>query len=58
MSVGLARKPEWRCLIPLTGFAEGEGSQGAKTRTWFSVRDQPIFAWAGLRRDSAEWRPG
>lgn len=57
MWVGLARKPEWRCLIPLTAFAEAEGTKGAKTRTWFSVTDQPIFAWAGLWRDSAEWGP-
>ncbi|TPG21770.1 DUF159 family protein [Sphingomonas koreensis] len=55
--IGLARKPEWRCLIPLTGFAEAEGVKGAKTRTWFSVKEQPIFAWAGLWRDSAEWGP-
>lgn len=57
MWIGLARKPEWRCLIPLTGFAEAEGAKGAKTRTWFSVKDEPIFAWAGLWRDSAEWGP-
>lgn len=57
MWVGLARKPEWRCLIPLSGFAEAEGAKGSKTRTWFSVKDTPIFAWAGLWRDSAEWGP-
>lgn len=57
MWIGLARKPEWRCLIPLTGFAEAEGPKGAKTRTWFSVKDEPMFAWAGLWRDSAEWGP-
>ncbi|MHA6717881.1 SOS response-associated peptidase [Sphingomonas sp. RS6] len=57
MWLGLARKPEWRCLIPLTGFAEAEGVKGAKTRTWFSLKDEPIFAWAGLWRDSAEWGP-
>ncbi len=57
MWVGLARKPEWRCLIPLTGFAEAEGAKGSKTRTWFSVKDAPLFAWAGLWRDSAEWGP-
>jgi putative SOS response-associated peptidase YedK len=57
MWVGLARKPEWRCLIPLTGFAEAEGPTGAKTRTWFSVKDEAIFTWAGLWRDSAEWGP-
>lgn len=57
MWIGLARKPEWRCLIPLTAFAEAEGTKGGKTRTWFSVADEPIFAWAGLWRDSAEWGP-
>ncbi|OAN64091.1 SOS response-associated peptidase [Sphingomonas sp. TDK1] len=57
MWVGLARKPKWRCLIPLTGFAEAEGPKGSKTRTWFSIKDEPIFAWAGLWRDSAEWGP-
>ncbi|MDO7843563.1 SOS response-associated peptidase [Sphingomonas immobilis] len=54
---GLAARPQWRCLIPLTAFAEAEGPKGAKTRTWFSVTDQPIFAWAGLWRESAEWGP-
>ncbi len=47
--------PVQRCLIPITEFAEAAGEKGRKTRTWFSVRDQPIFAWAGLWRDSAEW---
>jgi putative SOS response-associated peptidase YedK len=55
MWIGLARKPQWRCLIPVTGFAEAEGPKGAKTRTWFNVKDQPIFAWAGLWRQSDEW---
>jgi putative SOS response-associated peptidase YedK len=47
--------PERRCLIPLTGFCEAEGEEGAKTRTWFRVKDQPIFCWAGFWRMSAEW---
>ena len=55
MWVGLARKPQWRCIIPLTAFAEAEGVKGSKTRTWFSVKDQPVFGWAGLWRESAEW---
>ena len=54
---GIASKPHWRCLIPLTHFAEAEGPKGAKTRTWFNVKDQPIFAWAGLWRVSDEWGP-
>ncbi len=57
MWVGLARKPQWRCIIPLTAFAEAEGEKGAKTRTWFNVKDQPIFGWAGLWRISDEWGP-
>jgi putative SOS response-associated peptidase YedK len=55
--VGLARKPQWRCLIPVTGFAEAEGAKGKMTRTWSSHRDDPIFAWAGLWRVSDEWGP-
>lgn len=54
---GLAAKPHWRCLIPFTAFAEAEGPKGAKTRTWFNVKDQPIAAWAGLWRVSDEWGP-
>ena len=57
MWIGLARKPQWRCLIPLTGFAEAEGPKGAKTRTWFNVKDQLIFAWAGMWKVSDEWGP-
>lgn len=57
MWIGLARKPQWRCLIPITHFAEAEGPEGKKTRTWFSVKDEPIFAWAGLWRVSDEWGP-
>lgn len=57
MWVGLARKPQCRCIIPLTEFAEAEGAKGAKTRTWFSATGQPLFGWAGLWGDSVEWGP-
>ena len=53
----VAPKPENRCLIPLTGFCEAEGEKGAKTRTWIAVRDEPIFAWAGMWKHSQEWGP-
>ncbi len=46
---------ERRCLIPVTQFAEAEGEKGSKTRTWFSLPDQPVFAVAGIWRDSVEW---
>ena len=48
---------ERRCLIPVTEFAEAEGEKGAKTRTWFSLPDQPVFAVAGIWRDTPEWGP-
>jgi putative SOS response-associated peptidase YedK len=51
----LAPKPSARCLIPLTAFAEAEGEKGSKTRTWISVKGQPIVTWGGLWRQSAEW---
>jgi putative SOS response-associated peptidase YedK len=44
-----------RCLIPITAFAEAAGEKGRKTRTWFNLQDQPVFAWAGLWRNSVEW---
>jgi len=53
----VAPRPENRCLIPLTGFCEAEGDWGAKTRTWFAVRDRPVFAWAGMWKQSDEWGP-
>jgi putative SOS response-associated peptidase YedK len=48
---------ERRCLIPVREFAEAEGQKGAKTRTWFSLPDQPAFAVAGIWRDTPEWGP-
>lgn len=51
----VAPEPRHRCLIPLTGFCEAEGEWGSKTRTWFTVKERPLFAWAGLWKDSAEW---
>lgn len=46
-----------RCLVPVSTFAEAEGEKGSKTRTWFSLPDAPLFAVAGLWRDTAEWGP-
>ncbi|GLI97035.1 SOS response-associated peptidase [Sphingobium sp. BS19] len=52
---GIAPKPHWRCLIPVTAFAEAEGEKGRKTRTWFRVKGEAVFAWAGFWRESIEW---
>ncbi|MBO9518071.1 MAG: SOS response-associated peptidase [Porphyrobacter sp.] len=48
---------ERRCLIPVTEFAEAEGEKGSKTRTWFSLPDQDVFAVAGIWRETDEWGP-
>ena len=47
--------PRNRCLIPTARFAEAVGEKGRMTQTWLSVKDQPIFAWAGLWTNSDEW---
>lgn len=44
------REARYRCIIPITHFANPEGEPGRKTRTWFSVKDQPVMAWAGICR--------
>lgn len=54
---GIAPRPFHRCIIPLTGFAEAEGPDGKETRTWFTHSDRPLFAWAGMWRNSEEWGP-
>lgn len=43
--------PERRCLVPVTSFCEWTGEKGAKTKVWFEVTDQEVFAFAGI------WRP-
>ncbi len=44
-----------RCLIPTSAWAEAEGPNGAKTRSWFSLADRELFALAGIWRWSDEW---
>ncbi len=46
---------ERRCLIPLSGWAEAQGAKGRMTRTWLSLPDAPLFAAAGVWRQSDEW---
>ncbi|MHA6334098.1 SOS response-associated peptidase [Qipengyuania sp. CAU 1752] len=46
---------ERRCLIPVSSFAEAEGPKGQMTRTWFSMPGAPLFATAGIWRDTDEW---
>ena len=46
---------ERRCLLPVSTFAEAEGAKGEMTRTWFSMPGQPLFAAAGIWRQTDEW---
>jgi putative SOS response-associated peptidase YedK len=50
----LVPDPRYRCLIALTRFAEPEGAPGRMTRTWYSIPEEPIFAWAGFCRNTQE----
>lgn len=49
--------PRYRCIIPITHFANPDGPSGAKTRTWFSVKAQPVMAWAGFCRNMPDLGP-
>ena len=49
--------PRYRCLIPVMAFAQPDGKRRSMTRTWFRVKDWPIFAWAGFCRSSEAWGP-
>lgn len=53
--IGYLRNSEFRCIVPATGFMEwgkGRDAQGRRRRCWFSCADQPLFAFAGLWKDS------
>lgn len=50
-------EPRYRCLIPLTHFANPAGEAGGKTRTWFAVEGEPLVAWAGFCRNTPEFGP-
>ncbi|WP_374394932.1 SOS response-associated peptidase family protein [Sphingopyxis sp.] len=54
---GLVVEPKYRCLIPLTHFANPNGAPGEKTRSWFSAEGQPIMAWAGFAKNTPELGP-
>lgn len=44
-------KPEQRCLVPFSIFAEPKIGQG-REEWWFNVVDQPLAAFAGIWRQS------
>lgn len=50
--IGTLRHTEYRCLVPVTSFMEWGGVKGARTQHWFTLPSAPIFAFAGIWRDS------
>ncbi len=53
--VGNLRNSEFRCLVPASAFMEwgkGVDREGKRIRHWFSASDQPLFAFAGVWKDS------
>ncbi|MXP45860.1 DUF159 family protein [Altererythrobacter luteolus] len=53
--IGNLRNSEFRCLIPATSFMEwGKASpgDGRRAQHWIAPGDQPLFAFAGVWKDS------
>ena len=52
--IGNLRNPEFRCLVPASAFMEwGRIARDDKRRRhWFACADQPLFAFAGVWKDS------
>ncbi len=46
-----------RCLIPLDAFAITNVLHGQIIQKWIAIADRPMFACAGVWRDSDEWGP-
>lgn len=45
------KRPDRRCIVPVTEFCEWSGEKGSKREHWFSLHDSEIFGFAGV------WRP-
>ncbi|MBK9432467.1 MAG: SOS response-associated peptidase family protein [Sphingomonadales bacterium] len=52
---GMLTRPEQRCLVPFTRFAEPKMGAGREEH-WFSISDQPLAAFAGVWRYSSPHR--
>jgi len=53
--IGNLRNSEFRCLVPATSFMEWHKSKtadGKRKHDWYTLADQPIFAFAGVWKDS------
>ncbi|OBX17911.1 hypothetical protein A9995_14010 [Erythrobacter sp. QSSC1-22B] len=43
-----------KVLVPVSQFCEWAGEKGAKTKVWFGMKDEPLFAFAGIFRKTGE----
>jgi putative SOS response-associated peptidase YedK len=53
--IGNLRNSEFRCLVPATAFMEWgriDPTTGKRRQLWFGLADQPLFAFAGVWKDS------
>jgi putative SOS response-associated peptidase YedK len=53
--IGNLRNSEFRCLVPASSFmawSKRRDAQGKRRQCWFSCADQPLFAFAGVWKDS------
>ena len=53
--IGNLRNSEFRCLVPATAFMEwsrADTTTGKRRQHWFACTDQPLFALAGVWKDS------
>jgi len=53
--MGNLRNSEFRCLVPATAFMEwhkGRDADGKRIQRWYTPADQPLFAMAGVWKDS------
>ncbi|MCJ2184154.1 SOS response-associated peptidase [Novosphingobium sp. 1949] len=53
--IGNLRNSEFRCLVPMSAFMEWGGldpTSGKRRQVWYGCADQPIFAVAGVWKDS------
>ncbi len=53
--IGNLRNSEFRCLVPATAFMEWgrvDAQTGKRRAHWFALADQPLFALAGVWKDS------
>ena len=53
--IGNLRNSEFRCLVPATAFMEwgrADPQTGKRRQCWFGLSDQPLFAFAGVWKDS------